>query len=602
MNADRQTGKNAKITALYERLSRDDDLIGDSNSIKNQKEILETYAKQHGFTNCRHFSDDGVTGTVFRRPGLDAMLDEVRAGNVAVVIVKDQSRIGRDVVEVGLLKRTFEEHDVRFIAANDNLDTANGFDIMSIFRDVFNEWFVADTSKKIKAVAKARGNAGKPLTYCAIYGYRKSPDDKHAWLIDDEAAAVVRRIFLMAANGTGPYQIARTLAAEKIERPSHYFARTKGWSETSPDEPYAWNGGTVSNILSKQEYVGATVNFRTRKDSYKTKKFKFNPKEEWKIFEDAHPAIIDKETFDTVQKLRGTPHRPDTLGEPNPLTGILHCAECGQKMYNSRQRKDTYEEKRFGKVYRHKVADFYTCSTYSLSRAMFNTKCSQHFIRTEVVRGIILDTIRAVCGYVRENEAEFVDKVRADSIVQQEEAAKTRRKRLAQNGRRIAELDVLFRKVYEDNAIGKLADRRFEQLSGEYEREQTELEAENAELKSEIEAYEQDGLKADRFIETVRRFTSFDELTTPMLTAFVDKVYIHEADKSTGKRTQDVDVVLNYIGRFEVPTEPTAPPTPEELAEQAKRDEKLAKQREYNRRWYAKKRAEEAAKAAESVA
>ncbi|MCL2774903.1 MAG: recombinase family protein [Oscillospiraceae bacterium] len=583
--------RTTKITALYERLSRDDELEGESNSITNQKQILETYARQHGFTNCVHFTDDGVTGTSFNRPGLNAMLEEVKAGNIAVCIVKDQSRIGRDVLEVGLLKRTFEENNVRFIAANDNLDTANGFDIMSIFRDVFNEWYVADTSKKIKASARSRGSVGKPLSYNAIYGYVKSPDDKNVWLIDPEAADVVRKIFGMAFNGMGPYQIARNLSATKVEKPSAYFARTKGWIDSSSGEPYAWNGGTVAAILKKPEYVGHTVNFRTRKESYKSRKFTYNPKEDWKIFEDTHPAIIDIETFETVQRLRGTPRRADSCGEANPLTGLLYCANCGKKMYNSRQKNTHYDERRFGRVYKHKVANFYICSTNSLSKGVFSEKCSQHYIRTEVVRELILDSIKNISDYVRENESVFVEKIRETSAIRQEETVKVSKRKFVQNERRIIELDKLFKKIYEDNATGRLNDRRFEQLSDEYEREQAELETQNAALQAEIDAFTANSVKADRFIEIVRRYTEFDVLTTPMLNEFVEKVIVHEADKSSGERVQEVYIVFNFIGRFDVPRE-EIPPTPEELAEQEKRREKLAKQRESNRRWYERKKAE----------
>jgi len=600
MNNYRQTANKAnsgKITALYERLSRDDELLGLSVSIKNQMEILENYAAKHGFGNTRHFQDDGVTGTVFRRPGLDAMLEEVQAGNVAVVIIKDQSRIGRDVVEVGLLKRTFEKYDVRFIAAEDNLDTANGFDIMSIFRDVFNEWFVADTSKKIKAVAHAKGNAGKPLSYNAIYGYKRSPDDKNVWLIDEGPAEVVRRIFQMTLDGMGPFQIARKLTEEKVERPSYYFA---AHLKTSPkpvsrdlSKPYSWCGSTIVAMLKKPEYDGHTVNFRTYKKSYKDKQSKWNPKEDWKIFPNTHEAIIDQETFDTVQRLRGTPRRVDKLGEANPLTGIVFCAQCGAKMYNSRQAKAYYEERRFGKVYKHKTADFYTCSTNDLASGAFKVECSKHFIRTEVIRDLVLDTIRRVSGYVRENEAEFVEKIREASNVRQEETAKAHKKQIAKNERRIAELDTLFRKVYEDNATGKLSDERFAQLSGSYEDEQSSLKVQNAALQAEVDAFAADNVKADRFIEIVRRYTVFDELTTPMLNEFVEKILVHEADKSSGQRVQQVDIHLNFIGKFDLPMEEPKPLTPEELEAQEKCRRKLEYQRAANRRWYAKKKQEE---------
>jgi DNA invertase Pin-like site-specific DNA recombinase len=582
-----------KVTILYERLSREDSRQDESLSIENQKKILETYAVQNGFTPFLHVSDDGASGANFQRPGWQELIAKVENDEVSAILVKTMDRMGRDYLRAGLYREMFKERGVRLIAVGDGYDSDLGEDDFTPFREIIAEFYARDTSRKIKAVAHAKGKEGKPLSYNAIYGYRKSPDDKNVWLIDDEAGAVVQRIFRMAADGYGPYQIARTLAAEKVEKPAAYFARTKGWTmDGKNNEPYAWNGNTIATILKKPEYCGDTVNFRTRKESFKSKKFKFNPKEDWLIFEDTHPALIDRETFATVQRLRETPRRPDRCGEPNPLTGILFCGECGAKMYNSRRTQEYYEEKRFGKTYRHKLADFYVCSTNSLSRGVFTDKCSQHFIRTEVVRELVLAAIKSVCGYVRGNEAEFVAKVRESSAIRADEAAKASKKKLAANQRRIAELDRLFKKVYEDNANQKLSDKRFEQLSSEYEREQAELETENVTLQSEVTAFEQDGARADRFIEIVRKYTEFEELTSAMLLEFISRILVHEADKSSGERVQDVEIEFNFIGKFEAPAEPSAPPTPEELAAEEKRRERRAKQREANKRWYAKKKAE----------
>jgi len=354
-------------------------------------------------------------------------------------------------------------------------------------------------------------------------------------------------------------------------------------------EPYSWNDGTISAILSKPEYAGHIVNFRTYKESYKDKNFKWNPKEDWKIFPNTHEAIIEQEVFDTVQRLRGTPRRVDSIGEANPLTGLVYCADCGAKMYNSRQSKEYYDEHRFGKVYKHKTTDFYTCSANVLGQDRFKRVCSQHFIRTVVIRELVLDTIRDVSGYVRENEAEFVAKIREASIVKQTETAKSHRKHLTKNERRIVELDNLFRKVYEDNAVSKLSDERYEQLSGAYEQEQLELKQQNDILQSELEAFNADSVKADRFIEIVKRYTEFGELTNAMLNEFVEKILVHEADKTSGERIQQVEIHFNFIGNFYVPKE-EIPPTAEELVAQEKRLQRLAQQREANRRWYAKKR------------
>ena len=598
MNIQRQpaAANSAKITALYERLSREDIQMGESLSIQNQRDILESYAAQHGFTNIRHFSDDGTSGVSFDREGWQKLMAEVEAGNVSCIITKDLSRFAREHVQAGVYLELFRQKGIRFVAVTNGVDSINPDSLEFVpFLNIFSEWYARDTSKKIKAVAHAKGNAGKPMSNNAIYGFKKSPDDKNVWVVDEEAAAVVRRVFQMAMEGMGPYQIAKRLTEEKVEKPSYYFV-TRNMTGPRPSsrdlsEPYAWNGGTVKNILSKPEYCGHTVNFRTRKESYKDKGFKWNPKEEWKIFHNTHECIIEQPVFDAVQKLRGTPRRVDTLGEANPLTGLVFCADCGAKMYNSRQAKEYYMEKRGDKVYKHKAADFYTCSTYDLGKGKFQTVCSSHFIRTAVLREIVLDAIREICGYVRRNETEFVERVREASAVQREETAKAHKRQLTKNERRVSELDHLFRKVYEDNATGKLSDERFTQLSGAYEAEQAELRQQSAILRDELEAFEADSEKAGKFIEIVRRYTEFDTLTGAMLNEFVEKILVHKADKSSGERVQQVDVYLNFIGKFDLPPVEEAPPTPEELEAREKRRRKLERQREANRRFYEKQKA-----------
>ncbi len=381
-----------------------------------------------------------------------------------------------------------------------------------------------------------------------------------------------------------------------MEKPSYYFATRNmvGPKPSSRDlsEPHVWNGGAVAGILSKPEYCGHTVNFRTRKESYKDKNSKWNPKEEWKIFPNTHEAIIEQGTFDTVQKLRQTVRRTDTLGAANPLTGLMFCADCGAKMYNSRQAKPHYDEIRFGKVYKHKTVDFYTCSANNLGKNAFKKVCSGHFIRTEVIRKLVLDAIREISGYVRRNEAEFVERIRAESVIKMEAAAKAHTKQLAKNERRIAELDHLFQKVYEDNATGKLSDERFSLLSDTYEREQTELKQQNAALSAELDDFRADSEKTGKFIELVRRYKDFEELTPAILSEFIHRICVHEADKSSGERVQDVDIHFNFIGNF-VPAKEEPALTAEELAERDKLRQKREKQREANRRWYAKKREQE---------
>ena len=585
------------ITALYSRLSNEDALDGQSGSISNQMQILESYAQSQGFTNIVHFCDDGDTGVRFDRDAWKELMAEVNAGNVCRIVLKDMTRWGRNYLEVGNYMELFRRKGIRFIAIGHNIDSDIPETLeFAPFINIMSEWFARDTSRKIKAVAHARGNAGKPLSYNSIYGYRKSPEDKHKWIIDEEAAAVVRRIFQMAMDGMGALQIAKVLTEEKVEKPSYYIATKRRHSDkpSSRDlsEPYIWRDSTITAMLKKPEYAGHTVNFRTHKESYKDKQAKWNTPDKWKIFENTHEPIISQEVFDTVQRLRKTPRRVDKIGEANPLTGLVFCADCNAKLYNSRQSKEYYEENRLGKVYRHKTSDHYSCSTYELGKSSFKKSCSSHFIRTAVLRELILATISEVSGYVRNNEAEFVEKIREASSVKQKETATAHKKLLAKNERRITELDKLFQKVYEDNASGKLSDERYALLSGTYEQEQKDLRHQNAELQSQLTAYETDSFKADRFIEIVKRYTEFDTLTTSMLNEFVERIIVHEADKSSGQREQQVDIHLNFIGHFELPYEEPAPPTAEELEEEDKRRRKLEYQREANQRWYAKKRQE----------
>jgi len=588
-----------KITALYERLSSEDDSQGESNSIKNQKKFLEDYALKNGFNNPRHFTDDGVSGTRFQRPGLDAMLDEIKAGNVATVIVKDQSRIGRDVVEVGLLKRTFDEYNVRFIAANDNLDTANGFDIISIFRDVINEWYVADASRKITAHYRAKGNEGKRLTTTPIYGYIYD-ENKENWIIDEDTANVVRRIFSLTIEGHGPVTIARMLTDEKVIRPGYYqVLRRNGKGNKAcrnETEKYTWTGTTIIEIISKPEYRGATVNFRYSKKTYKDKNHTPNPQEKWLVFEDTHPAIIDPETWETAQRCRKTVKRTDTFGEANPLTGKLFCADCGAKMFNHRKAggKPNYRNETTGKMYLRSPSDFYVCSSHTNAQNKFKKECTTHHIKTAAVRQLILDTIKAATVRVEENEADFIRQIRETSAIRQEETAKAYKRNLTKAQKRVAELNTLIRKIYEDNVSGKLTDKRFELLSAEYEAEQEELEKSIIETQAALDSFNADSMRADRFIELTKRYKDFSELTTPMINEFIEKIVVHEAEKIDGERFQEVDIYLNFIGKFEIP--------PQELTEEEEREqEKIKRRRESQRRYNARKKAKRLAAQAEQA-
>lgn len=575
----------AKITALYERLSRDDGEDRESNSVQNQKRMLEDFVEKNGFENPIHFTDDGWSGGNFDRPGWKAMIAEIEAGKVATVIVKDMSRVGREYLQTGYYTEVmFRENGVRFIAIGNGIDSRNqNSGEFAPFLNIMSEWYLRDTSRKVKAAAKSKGMSGKRLTSSPIYGYMRDPDDKDRWVIDPEAAKVVRRIFQLTIEGNGPTQIARILAKEKVERPSQHLA-TRGiitLTTYNPELPYAWRENSVARIIGRAEYLGHTVNFRTYKDSYKDKKYKEAPKEDWVIFEDTHPAIIDRETWETAQRCRKTVRRTDH-GEANPLTGLVYCFDCGAKMYNHRKPHTTQYRHPSGKIYNRCPKDEYACSTYSLSGRQHNRKCTSHNIRTVVLRELALDAIRSVCGYVKSNEAEFVQLVRESSAIQQKETAKAHTKRIGKERKRVQELNILIRKLYEDNVSGKLTDKRFEILSAEYEQEQTDLEQSILRLQADLDSFNADSVRTDRFIEIVKKRTDFSELTTPMINEFIDKIVVHEANKSSGERCQKVDIYLNFIGKFNVPQ---SKPTPEQMAEEDRLRKKRKQKREAQRRY-----------------
>jgi hypothetical protein len=590
-----------KITALYERLSVDDALDGTSNSIVNQQKILEDYAVKNGFMNIRHFQDDGWSGTRWDRPGWEALIAEIEAGNVATVIVKDMSRVGRDYLQVGFYTEVmFRKHGVRFIAVSNNIDSENKESAeFAPFLNLMSEWYARDCSRKVKTVLQAKGNSGKRTTTKPIYGYKVSPDDKDLWIVNEETAPIIQRIFQMTMDGMGSYQIARKLAEDKIPKPSYYSERNSGKASSHDlSEPYTWHESTVRTILYKPEYAGHTVNFRTSKESYKDKHAKYNPKKDWKYFYNTHEPIVEQSVFDTVQKLLRTPRRVDTLGEANPLTGVVFCADCEAKMYNRRTKKE-HDINKPGRVYKNKACDVYDCSTYKLSRHHSNVKCSGHHIRTEVIRELVLDMIRSVCHYAKDNQAEFIRQVQEESTLLQNETEKSHKKAIVKNERRIAELENLFRKIYEDNAKGELNDKRFKQMSSDYEREEAELETQNAEMQSELDAFTADNEKLDSFIGLVKKYTEFEELTTAMLNEFVHKVFVHKAIKNEwGERIQKVDIIFNFIGEFKLPIEDEAEWNHDEVVAEEKRREKLRKQREANRRCYAKQKKKKAAKSA----
>mgnify|MGYP000319287498 CR=1 FL=1 len=449
------------VTALYCRLSRDDELQGDSNSIINQKKILQKYALDHGWKNIRFYIDDGISGTTFNRPGFQEMIADIEAGIVKRVIIKDMSRLGRDYLQVGMYTEImFPEHDVHFIAVNDGVDSKQGDNEFTPFRNIINEWYAKDTSKKIRAVMKVKGNAGEHLTTNAPYGYMKDPANPKQWVRDNDAANVVYDIGLYVMDGYGPSQIARLLKQRKILTPAAYY-ESKGINcNVKPqDDPYGWNASTVAHILDRwREYLGHTVNFKTTKKSYKSKKKIQNPESEWVIFENTHEAIIDKITWETAQKLRRTIRRGDRNKEPNPLTGLLYCGECGAKMYNERSDGDAY----------HKTPkDNYVCASYRKK----TTSCTIHFIRSEIVRDLILDALRNVATYARANKEDFEQLVMQTTSDARKRSLQSGRTELDRIMRRTNELDTLLQKLYEDYALGRLPEKRHAKLSAQYEAE-----------------------------------------------------------------------------------------------------------------------------------
>ena len=576
-----------KITALYSRLSRDDELAGESNSITTQKRILEEYAEKNGFTNIRHFSDDGHSGVNFDRPAWKELVAEAEAGNVAVVLAKDLSRVGRDYLQTGFYTEVFfREKGIRFIAIANNIDSANqDSGEFAPFLNIMSEWYARDNSRKLKAAFRSKGKSGKRTTNKNIYGYLKDPQDKSKWIVDETVAPIIRRIFQMTIEGIGPGKIAAVLRAEGVDRPGYHMTKIGVGDHQWSDESYRseWNSSTVAKIIAKPEYAGHTVNLRTMKESYKDKNITWKPKEDWLIFENTHEAIVEQAIWDMAQKCRTVKRRTDTMGEANPLTGLLYCADCGRRMYNHRSNACVTKDKRYNdRPIKKKAKDAYCCSLYQIHR----NDCTMHYINTESLRTLLLETIRGATVYARENETEFVKIIREASTVRQGEAAKNHKRQIAKNEKRIAELDTLFRKTYEDFAAGRLNEKRFNQLSDGYESEQETLEKQTAELKAELMQFDSDSLRADKFLELARRYTDFSELTAPLLHEFVEKIIVHEADRSSGKREQRVDIHLNFIGQFTAPIE--AEPD-------ADAEEKRAMWREYKRNQRKKNKQEQTA-------
>ena len=530
------------ITALYPRLSHEDELQGESNSISNQKRILETYAKQNGFSNLRWYTDDGYSGANFQRPGFQSMLADIEAGKVGTVIVKDMSRLGRNYLQVGMYtEMIFPQKGVRFIAINDGVDSAQGENDFAPLRNIFNEWLVRDTSKKIKAVKRSKGMSGKPITSKPVYGYLMDEDEN--FIIDEEAAPVVRQIYSLCLAGNGPTKIARMLTEQQIPTPGTLeYRRTGSTRRYHPGYECKWATNTVVHLLENREYTGCLVNFKTEKPSYKLKHSIENPPEKQAVFENHHEPIIDRETWERVQELRKQRKRPNRYDEVGLFSGILFCADCGSVMYQQRYQTDKRKQ------------DCYICGSYKKRTA----DCTAHFIRTDLLTAGVLSNLRKVTSYAAKHEARFMK-----LLIEQNEDGDRRRnaakkKELEAAEKRIAELSAIFKRLYEDSVTGRISDERFTELSADYEAEQKELKERAARLREELSKAQEATANAEKFMNVVRRHTTIEELTPTLLREFVEKIVVHESVALDGKRRgklrrQEIEIYYSFVGKVELP-------------------------------------------------
>ena len=530
-------GATEKITALYCRLSQEDDRAGESLSIENQKAMLLQYAREHHFPNPTFFVDDGVSGVTYDRPGFQAMLAEIEAGRVAVAITKDLSRLGRNSALTGLYTNfTFPQNGVRFIAINDNYDTIDPNRVDNDFAGIknwFNEFYARDTSRKIRAVQKAKGERGVPLTTNVPYGYVKDPEDSRRWVVDPVAADVVKRIFSMCMEGRGPMQIANQLKSDKVLTPSAYRAlQGIKTPNKKPEDPCDWHSSTVVAILERREYTGCTVNFKTYTNSIWDKKQRDNPLEKQAIFPNTHEAIIEEAVFEKVQQVRQQRHRKTRAGRSSIFSGLVYCADCGEKLYYGATNN-----------YRPEGA-FFDCSLHWKHK----DKCGTHYIRETVLSHIVLKHIQAVTGYILRHEAHFRTVMEEQLRLESSEQIRIRRKRLERNENRIAELKRLFTRIYEDNASGRPSDDRFDMLSLTYETEQKQLEDECVTLRQEIEVQERQNNNIEKFIQTAHKYVGIDELDGYALRELVSAIYVDAPNKSSGKRVQHIHIKYDGLG------------------------------------------------------
>ena len=527
------------VTALYARLSKDDDLVGDSNSIVHQKEILAKYAKEHGFSNCEFYIDDGFSGTNFNRPDFQRMMADAEEGKVSTVIVKDMSRFGRDYIMVGYYTEIyFSNLDIRFIAINDNVDsniqTEND---LTPFKNVFNEWYARDTSKKIRAVFKAKGNSGKHLSTNPPFGYKKDPNDKEKWIIDEEAATTVRRIFQMYVDGYRISEIGHKLTEEKVETPMLYYMNRGIKTNARSEYPEIWDSMSIKYILSQTAYAGHTVNFQTAVKSYKTKKQIRLPKEDWIIYRNTQEPIINEKTFETVQQMRKVKRARTKYNEPNMFSGLLYCADCGNHLTIQR-------------VARNRKMDNFSCATY---RKKKKGLCSCHRILVSDLETIVKEDLQKVCEYVLFHEKEFTDEYLSGSkkeTVKFQSKTKAELKRLSE---RQEEIGKIIRKLYEDNVNGRITDERFDFLAKSYEDEGNDLKTKINELKNALASSAQDEEKLSKFLKVVKSYTGIEELTPEILNSFIEKIYIGETEKYDGRKMQEVEIIYKFVGAINLP-------------------------------------------------
>lgn len=541
--------KKIKYTALYERLSRDDEMQGESNSIVNQKRYLEEYAQAQGFKNIRHFTDDGYSGTNFKRPGFQKMIAAIEAGEIDVVCVKDLSRFGRDYLKVGFYTEImFPEKGVRFIAINNSVDSANPTENdFTPFLNIMNEWYAKDTSNKIRTIFRSRMQDGKRCSGAIPYGYRRDPEDKNHLLIDEEAAKVVRRIYQMVIDGMGSQAIANQLTADNVLIPSAYLEQSEhGESRNhSYHDPCRWNCTAVSYILDKQEYMGHTVLGKTICENFKTKKRRKARPDELIIFENTHEPIIDAETWHLVQKLRRRTRRKLANGSySHRLSGLVYCADCGKRLsYSSPQSQHRPD----GKTY--DADSSFRCPTY---KSMYG-ECTMHYIKSSTLDKLVDEAVRKIARYVLRNEQAFLEQVRVLTSADQKHTQSEDKKELVNIKKRIAELDNYIKRLYEGNASGKIPDRQFEKLMAQYDSEQQELEERVKEIEVSIHEIQQESENGQQFVRLVQKYRDLTEIDQTALNEFIDKVVVHEATGGrTADRSQQIDIYFNFIGQFMV--------------------------------------------------